>query len=274
MQKNDAFLYDTHVHSTFSHDGKSTFDEYATAMAEKRVKGIGFTEHLDFAPEAAGYGRFKYEMYKKALNEYRDMGYEFYGGIELGYFAYAEEETLAGIRDKQFDYIIGAVHRVDGQSMSTKRFRDFIESSGDYISKIEHYYQSVSRSIRFRPFDVIAHIGVYKGFLTEENRNSNRLVTLVEEMENEVASECAASGKIVEVNTSRLHSALGETIPGRSFLESYYKKGGRLISIASDAHSAMNLARGFETAAALLENIGYKYITLPWDREHPVRIGE
>lgn len=267
-------MYDTHVHSFFSHDGKSTIEEYANELQMTNLEGIGFTEHLDFLPEAGGYGLFNYEAYSSAIKEFNNKGYNFKKGIELGYAEHIERDIIDGIKDMEFDYIIGAVHRINGYSLSTKRFYELVLQSDQscYLLLIEKYYEAIAKSLKFKAFDVIAHIGVYKKWLTQEAANAPKTISLINDMEAELAHLCALSGKVVEVNTSSLFSDAKETMPNYSFIDRYYKCGGRLISISSDAHLAKNLGRGFDEAKIMLKSIGFNYLSLPWNLEMPVKI--
>jgi histidinol-phosphatase (PHP family) len=261
--------YDTHVHSTFSHDGKSTFKEYAAVMKEVNIKGIGFTEHMEYLPETGIAGMFQYDSYCETLGKYQEYGYEFYRGIEIGYGTSVESLIVEDLKNKKFDYIVGSVHRIDARQV-IKVIPEYIEAGKDCRHIIEKYYEALRKTIKIDVFDVIAHIGQYKKSTKKENSSYLGLIPFIENLENELIKDCVLSNKIIEINTSGLLGNLGDTMPGRRFLVEYYKKGGRLICLGSDAHSVRNLAQGFDIAMEIIKDIGYKYITLPWNKENPV----
>ena len=62
----------------------------------------------------------------------------------------------------------------------------------------------------------------------------------------------------LELNTSGWHYGLGQPHPHGDILKRYYEKGGRLITIGSDAHSTDRVAKYFDKAEELLKSVGFK----------------
>jgi histidinol-phosphatase (PHP family) len=56
----------------------------------------------------------------------------------------------------------------------------------------------------------------------------------------------------LEINTSSLRKGLSETMPSKELLTVYEKAGGVNITVGSDAHSTMDLAKGYDKAIEML----------------------
>ena len=65
------------------------------------------------------------------------------------------------------------------------------------------------------------------------------------------------AGRGMEVNTCR-----GRTVKDwKPILELYRDCGGEIITVGSDAHAPQNVANGEEEAYALLQEVGFRYVT-------------
>lgn len=265
-------MYDTHVHSDFSHDGKSSLGDYSALIDKGMEMGIGFAEHVDYLPECGGYGLFDYDAYRSAIDAYKSRGYDFYAGAEIDYAKRAEGEIIDSLRHRHFDYTICSVHMVNGLSVSTDENIKCFLDEGTFKDMMEKYYRELNSSLKVETFDVIGHIGIYRRYLQDEFFKKCRLSSWIEEADDELAKACALSGKIIEVNTSGLFAPTKNLFPNRGFLARYFGYGGRLISMGSDAHVASSTSRGFEEAKHILKEIGFKYIFLPWDKNKGIGI--
>ena len=70
--------------------------------------------------------------------------------------------------------------------------------------------------------------------------------------------------KILEVNT-----AIAEgTLPTRELVKRYFELGGRKVSYGSDAHKRERIGDKREEATAMLREIGFTCLTVPFRGEH------
>jgi len=264
--------YDSHIHSTHSSDGLSVMGEYTAAVDEDRISGIGFAEHLDLMPECGSYGCLEPLVYMDEVKALRNRGYEFFAGCEIDYNKKAQQDILDHLGKFHYDFTMCSIHMIDGFSISNRVYIPSINDMDKLIHIIERYYEEFKYSLEVDAFDVIGHVGVFKRYLGDEYYRHEGLQRLVKEAEYEIALISAKSGKIIEVNTSGLYSPLGETLPGKAFLELYYSFGGRNVCVGSDAHCCKDAGRGIKEAHVLLKDIGFKHIILPWDRKNPVKL--
>ncbi len=264
--------YDAHIHSTHSADGTSPLGDYTAVLDEGRIAGIGFAEHLDLMPEGGSYGRLDSIAYAGEVGALRDRGYKAYAGCEVDYNKKIEKDIIAHLGKYKYDFVMYSVHMIDGESISDRVYLPALNDPEELRDKVVKYYQEMKWSFKSDIFDVVGHVGVFKRYLGEAYYKDSKLQRFVLEAENEIAGLCAASGKVLEVNSSGLFSPLGETVPGKAFLKLYYDRGGRAVCAGSDAHGVSAAGRGIKEAYALIKETGFDYITLPWDREHPVRL--
>ena len=73
-------------------------------------------------------------------------------------------------------------------------------------------------------------------------------------------------GKALELNASG-YRQIGEPLPYRYILRMYRELGGELITLGTDAHEPRHMADGLSRAEALLEQLGFRYLTLYKNRK-------
>lgn len=264
-------FYDMHVHSTFSVDGQSSLAEYA-ALLDSSKGTIGFAEHVDFLPECGSYDYMDYQGYTAAVRSFREKGCDFHAGAEIDYVKLVETDIFKHLSKYGYEYTICSIHMVDGLSVSDRKFPPAKADVNYLLGIVEKYYGELEYGIKTGMFDVVGHVGVFIRYLSEEAKSDRRITGMIREAELEIAKLCARSDMIVEVNTSGLFSPSACTLPGNDFLKHYIDHGGRLICLGSDAHNTGDVARGFKEAGMMLKALGFGYLTLPWDREHHIKL--
>ncbi len=63
----------------------------------------------------------------------------------------------------------------------------------------------------------------------------------------------------MELNTGALGYQLRDFNPCMAILKKYHQLGGEIITIGSDAHTPSAIARGFQRAAEVLTECGFRY---------------
>lgn len=62
----------------------------------------------------------------------------------------------------------------------------------------------------------------------------------------------------IEINTSALRYGLRDFHPCRKILKRYKELGGKIITMGSDAHRALDITRDFDKAREVLKEIGFE----------------
>lgn len=245
-------MIDYHVHSTHSADAESTMLEQCRRAVEVGVDEIGFTDHLDFCPTDTCYEHLNYDAFMRDIDEARRIfngSLVIRAGIEIDYRTEYHERIENWLRGKQFDYIVGSAHYVNGI---------ILENHEKYFpgkTPLEAYlpYFDVTESvIRSGLFDILAHMDLckrhgsrYYGALPLEQLSPRikQLLKLVID-----------AGMVLEVNTSGLRQAPKDTYPSMDIVRLYRKFGGTCISLGSDAHRASDLASGIQETIIKLKS--------------------
>ena len=87
----------------------------------------------------------------------------------------------------------------------------------------------------------------------------------------EILDAVISREKALEVNTSGVKTAFRSTMPDGEILRWYRNMGGRLITLGSDSHAAVNLSAGFDEARQMLLDLGYKSYFY-YEKRRPVEV--
>ena len=254
-------LYDTHVHTNFSHDSSQEPEGNCIAAIEKGLAGIAITDHADMwyynkrktldhivaSTDKAGELN---EKYRGKLKVFR--------GIEVG-DAYFDRSITAALIDRiNPDIVIGSIHCLSYAGLSDAYSQmDLSEkamSREHLVGLMNRYLDLVTDIAEGHDLDVLAHLTCPFRYA---NVKYGRGLT-AEEFEAPIKTvlDAVIRRKIaLEVNTSGLVNGKGETLPSETVIKWYREMGGKLVTLGSDAHSAERLANGFaETHELLLRN--------------------
>ena len=265
--------FDTHVHSLHSPDGKDDLAAYAARIDAGAADGIGFAEHYDFLPICGAWGYLDETRYLADVAAWRNRGYRFFAGVEVDYAPQVQADIQAKLKTFTFDFVIGSIHTLSSGSVSDKDIDHFYDDA-TFDGLLTEYEAGFTASLSVPEFDVVGHPGVFQRYLDEGFFVGKPWRSRIQDLEAVLAERTALSDKLLEVNTSGLFAVLRRTCATPFFLRHYRDHGGRDITLASDSHAAAHLRRGFGETAALLAELGFNAIHLPWDREHPVPLGE
>jgi len=234
---------DYHVHSTFSIDGRSSIEDTCEMALRSGLGEIGFTEHMDFEPEEPGYGFLRYSEYSSAIAMVRE---KFEGrltirkGVEVDYQSRYVEAITEWLRGKEFDFAVGSVHFVNGKAI------DLGNMDEETLRTLyPDYCREAILSIKSELFEVIGHFDLISSFCQIPSEVKRKYTPSV--------IEALLDSKVyLEVNSRGFREGKKDTVPGRDILRDFFKKGGRRISIGSDAHSAELVGSGIHESLVLI----------------------
>jgi histidinol-phosphatase (PHP family) len=240
-----AVTADSHTHTDFSGDGKSSMSSMCQAAIDRGLSYICFTDHLDCNPADESFQHFDYDRYTEAISRVRE---EFEGkirilkGIEFSephVFRKEYEEILR----REFDVIMVGIHyiRIDLAFHWISADRSIGAFGRQKIYR--RYYEELLQVARLGGFDVLAHFDNPKRYLKEPSQETDLIA--------EILQELVDQGVVLEVNTSPLRRGYHECSPDSDILQRYTKAGGTRITIGSDAHSDREVAADFDHAYRL-----------------------
>ena len=295
-------LCDCHLHTCFSGDSETPVRAQLDRAISLGMQAVCITDHHDWdAPNEKGEmdDRFLLDFpnYLPALREIReeyrgkiDMGI----GVELGLQLHAREDTENVMRlyGDAFDFIIGSIHFVDHYdvyypqwfAMDALDAMDVSESQSDErpdpaprriptreeaeavtrekeAARYRHFFEvTLKRLESYDCFDSLGHLD----FVVRYGPNRNRFYDFKTygDIISAILEVLIRKDKALEVNTGGFKYGLGHPNPCEDVLKRYRELGGRLLTVASDAHVPGFIGYDFDRTAELLKEIGFREYAL------------
>ncbi len=250
---------DMHTHSEYSHDSECKIEDMCLSQIERGAFHFAVTDHCDicYADRIDVLSPIA-----DAFNEVRVLNEKYNGmilsGVEIGDSIWFPDTAKKAINLKDYDVIIGSVHCV--KSKTTDKAYSSIDfsvfSDGEIYDYLECYFDDMSRMLSSLDFDVLAHLtcplryicGRY-GRKIDMSRYSEKIDSILKT----IISRSIA----LEVNTSSYYGITHEFSPDISIIKRYKDMGGKLITLASDAHLSDRASVYFEEAIEQLVDIGF-----------------
>lgn len=263
---------DAHMHTELSPDSDVPIDVYAAAAVELGIAEIAITDHVDFAPGAPAYS---YATYERRERYVRDAAERWAGrvairfGAELTYERGREQDIRDHLRHHGYDYAIGSVHVYRGSVYESRRVANWVDGRS-LAAIIEPYFSEVVAAVRSGLFDTLGHLDYVKRYLAPHVTPSQ--LAAAPELYDPVLRALIDTGTALEVNTSGLRQAAGETYPSPAIVARYRELGGGRVSAGSDAHRPEWFAFGLDAGYAALADAGFEELTFRRGGASPVAI--
>jgi len=243
---------DLHTHSSFSTDSSEPLIEMAKAAAEKGLRTICLTEHLDY-DYPGGEFQLDADAYRAELMRVREElsgKVEVLFGAELGIMDYLAPRLNEFTAAQDFDFIIGSSHLVDGKD---PYYPEYFEALGSR-NGILRYFESILANVRaFDDFDVYGHLDYVVRYSPEKSYEPLDYREIIDG----ILKALISKGKGIEVNTAGIASGMGYPHPNAFILRRYRELGGEIVTVGSDAHDRTRVAADFDKAQAALEAAGF-----------------
>ena len=251
-------MFDCHMHSKFSIDGKMTIEEACDTALSKGLSGIALTEHFDYDCTTFNNNlNIDFDDYIQKIDE---ISHKYKGklrvlkSVEVGYQPHVIEINYATIENRRFDYVLSSVHIVNSTDPYCESYYEGITIKEACLL----YLNEILNSIKNYPhFDVLGHIDYIRRYLPIQNKLLNYID--YKEIIDEILITLISMDKGLEFNTGGIRYKLDSVFTDINIYERFKELGGEKICLGSDAHSTINIADGFSEASNLLKNIGFKY---------------
>lgn len=253
-------LPDYHCHTWRCGHAVGQMKEYLKVARQKGFKEVGFADHVPMywlSPEqrdpSLAMPKEELKLYIAEINQLQaenpDMALKI--GLEVDYIPDKEKEIECFLGEYSFDYLIGAVHYLNGWGFDQTTQQ--IGYAGQNPVDIYHQYFSILKEAALSGiFDIIAHPDLIKKF-------NYRLVEEPVSLYLEAAKSFAQAGVCVEVNTAGLRVPAREIYPSLSFLK-VCRLYGVPATVGSDAHHPDQVGFGFKEAVQHLKLAGYREV--------------
>lgn len=243
---------DYHIHSQFSPDSMLTMDQACEKAIQLGLTELCFTDHLEFAEDFL----VDYDTYRQALEGVRNR----FGkqlslklGLEVGFDKGAQHQINEYLRDKDFDFLIGSMHRIDGLDLFNGEFFEGKELKVAF----REYFLALHEAISSIEFSVLGHMTLIKRFFGRLKASSSDFVwSEYDEFISAILQDLIAQGKGIELNLRVPLIELDFRI-----LRLYKELGGEVITLGTDSHSDRNMHTMDEGFQALRE-AGFRYYSV------------
>ncbi len=249
-------MFDYHVHSFVSSDGKSSAKDIALAAKEKGLKEICFTDHFDYnsIPDVIGCGQFEMEDYKKAYDNLEVEGLSIKKGVEFGIATWNKHKLEELLAQYDFDFVIGSAHFADGFDPYHHGYWERVSSKREAFEK---FLLNELECVKVHDnFDVLGHLT----YVCKSEYNPDKKPLYYKDYTDicdEIMKELAKKGKGMEINTSGVDRA-GAFLPSKEFFVRFKELGGEIVTVGSDAHDVERIGQYSEEALEILKDtFGY-----------------
>ena len=244
-------MFDFHMHSTVSYDGKATPEQMIAAARKAGLQEICFTDHLDYElgkpkEELA----FPVERYNTAYNGLQTGDLTVGFGAEIGMTDWNVEEVGRDLSLRHYDFVIGSVHHVNNLDMY---FAPFWE--GKTVLEAEReYFETVLQCVKLHDnFDVLGHLT----YISKTKAHPTHQLVKLEDHRDaivEIMKVLVAKGKGMEINTSGVDRC-GDYLPAAEYLYLFKELGGEIVTVGSDAHDTARVGQYTREAVRLAAEI-------------------
>jgi len=252
-----------HNHTKWS-DGTSGVGELYAQAARLGVDILGISDHLCIYP---GGGTSKWSMdpsltadYIADVISYRAKGrMEIRVGLEFDWFENHRDAIAPIVESLPLDYRIASVHHVERQRVEASADFWSGKSPEERDAVFAKYWGLVREMAGTRLFDIAAHLDLPKkhGFSPSSDLGGAVDAAL---------DAIAASGMVVELNTSGYAKTCAEAYPSPEILKKCRARG-IAVTLSSDGHRPENLLYEFARGLAALKDAGFTSVARFRERE-------
>ena len=250
-------LFDSHVHSDNSPEGRDLVTALCSAAVDKGISGICIIDACDMEEfEEQKYGkRLMYSCF--AAHKAQDIFSQqliVTNGVEMCQPLADPDRAVQVIGENRFDFVLGSLHKT--RKYGDMMMLNYAHPALDLQDVFRSYYEELLEVVQWGHFDSLAHLTYPLRYFEGQHGvqvDLGRFSGLIDA----ILSEVIIRGRSLEVNSSGWRQGMGGPLPGRELLERYRKLGGWRITIGSDAHRTADLAADFVQTRRLLQELGF-----------------
>ncbi|HEY7133414.1 MAG TPA: histidinol-phosphatase HisJ family protein [Candidatus Limnocylindrales bacterium] len=254
--------FDGHVHTDLSPDSDVPIDDYARQAVERRIAEIAITDHVDFVPGTPAFDFTTFDQRERTVREAAERwasGVAIRFGVEITYDRGHEADIREHLARHPYDFVIGSVHVYADSPFHASRVAAW--AAGRSLPEIvAPYFEEVLGAIRSGLFDTIGHLDFVKRYLVPHVTPAQ--LAGAPELYEPLLLALVETGTALEVNTSGLRQAAGETYPAAPIVERYRVLGGTRVSAGSDAHRSGAFTSGLEAGYGVVAAAGFSELAV------------
>lgn len=247
-------MFDFHMHTRVSFDGKGTGAEMVEAAAKAGMKAICFTDHLDYDPLGIDPDlAFDTDVYNREYAGLFHPDVKIFRGMEFGMLPDNLDVFEKDLQRRHFDFVIGSAHFIEDLDIYYKAFWEGKTSYQGFLSTLE---QTLACVKVHHAYDVLGHLT----YAAKQPHNPGHKPVLYEdfrELIDEILKILVQNGKGLEINTSGV-DICGRFLPDEAVLRRFKELGGEIVTVGSDAHDSSRVGQYcFEACKLVKDMFGY-----------------
>ncbi len=218
--------------------------KYVNRAKEMHLDEIGFSEHDEFI------SKIDDKLINDLKQAHPDIAIKL--GLELDYIPNRGEDITALSGLKNFDYLIGSVHFINGWGFDHP---DYKHKFADYDIDIiyQQYFDLVDKAVKSNLFDVVGHLDLIK--IWGHRPRKKGIIDYIKP----VLSSIKDADLVVELNSAGLRKEVGEIYPQYEII-SLMKEMGINITLGSDAHHPNQVGLDIDKLVFWAKKAGYNKI--------------
>ena len=245
-------MFDYHLHTRVSFDSEEAPENTVRAAERLGLREICFTDHYDYRSDPdADHILFDLQSYADNYDSLTSDRVKIRRGVEFGLTAWDTKELDEFLAKRDFDFVIGSVHCVEGYDPYDPEYWQ------DGKDTFEKYLLCMLECVRAHSnFDVLGHMSYVCKSPCNPTKKPLRYRDYAD-LCDEIMRELIKKGRGMEINTSGI-DRVGEPLPSRDYLIRFRELGGEIVTVGSDAHDAARVGNHIFDAIALASEIfGY-----------------
>lgn len=260
-------MFDCHMHTTFSADGKMTPEEACETSLGCGLEGIAFTDHLDFDYPGSESFLIDFDEYFECMSSVSckyESKLKVLKGVEVGIQPHVIDESMAVINSYPFDYVLASVHIVDRLDPYTGGYYEGKTQHEAYRRYLEEIYFMICN---LGSFDMVGHFE----YIIRYSDYADRTLRYADHSDifDMIFKKLIELGRGFELNTSTYKLNPTDAEYDIAILKRYRELGGELICLGSDAHRTGYIASRFDYYAQFIREAGFGY-TVHFENRKPV----
>ena len=252
-----APLADMHTHTDSSPDSSAPIASMCEAALRLGLPALAVTDHVEMTSFMAdGFDQSCERSYHQALamRERYAGRLEVLAGVELGEPIFDRDRSARLLAEHDYDFVLGSIHNLeDGVD-----YFHYDYASADIGAVLDIYFAAELELVEMGRFHSLAHLTYPLRYMPAEKRpaDTRRWQDVIDALFRRMAEQ----GMALEINTSGLRQAIGQTSPDLPLLRRFRELGGENITLGSDAHRPEDVGAGLEIAASLALEAGFRDI--------------
>lgn len=261
---------DIHNHSLLSHDGCDEPLEMAARACGLGIKHFALTDHIETEKfdkwDYAGAVEKSREVFLEIQERFRGK-MEVYYGVELGQPLFDLPLAEKLLAEHDYDFVLGSTHR----TRTYPRLDRIPDSEEARRRCLDEYFEEELRLAEWGKFCSLSHLTFPLRFISGDVGGHEVDMSRYDAIIDKILETIIGNGIAMEVNSSGIRKGLHEPMPSAEYIKRYYDKGGRMITVGSDAHRVSDVGADIPQVVDMLKAVGFNEICV-FRKKQPIFI--